>query len=126
MTYPIDQPRRVCSEAERTQILDAALASRRPVSLYPGSGPRVRRSNTSAELMYDTPVTDPRVILLDLFLSVFLCGFWLPVWFYKTLRPAKIDYVTINDYGEQIWVITAINAFGELVSITHSPPVHSR
>jgi hypothetical protein len=100
------QPRRL-TEAERNQILDLALASRiRTVIVYTGGrisggGPQVRRSTTSAEIMYATPMTHPGVIVIDIFLTILFCGLYLPVWLYRTFRKPNVYTLSIDEYGNQ-------------------------
>jgi hypothetical protein len=113
------------SEAERNQILDNALASRARgvISVSNGrflgwSGPRIRRlSASSAEVMWGARATHPAKILLDLIFSFITCGIWLFVWFIATLRRPKIQTVTIDEYGNQLWRNVKISPLQRVLSI---------
>jgi hypothetical protein len=99
-------PMRRYSEAERNHILDTALDSRLPrVIIYTGGrvygGPQVRRSTTSAEILYTTPMTHPGMIVVDCFLTTLTCGLYLPVWIYRTYRKPNVYTLSIDEYGNQ-------------------------
>lgn len=118
-----DSGRRQLSEAERTQILDNALTSRvRPViTIWDGrvrsSGPRISRSNTSAEIEWVTPVTHPAVIVMDAMLSVITCGLFGLYWFAKTLRKPQVQTVYIDEYGNQVWDNKEISPAQRVLSV---------
>lgn len=112
------------SEAERTRILDGAIAARRRPSIaiidgrvVGGGGPTIRRSNTSAELEWVEATTHPGRILVAVFLSVLTCGIYLVIYFVQTLRRPQIDTVYIDDYGNQVWGTKGISTAQRVLSV---------
>jgi hypothetical protein len=100
---------RKLSQAERAQILDVALMSRAPGSVgiiggrIRNTGPKIKRSATSAQVSWAMPVTHPGRFIWELILAFLTCGIYLPFWFIATLRGPKVDTVTIDEYGNQQW-----------------------
>lgn len=87
-----DEPAKRLSRAERTAILDEEL-----VDLV-GEGARVQaRTPTSAVVEYGERVNH----ILHLLISVFLCGLWLPVWFFVAMSGGtRLRTLTVDEYGE--------------------------
>jgi hypothetical protein len=111
------------SQAERTQILDVALMSRAPRSVgiiggrIRNTGPRIRRSATSAEVSWAMPVTHPGRFCWELILSFLTCGIYLPFWFIATLGRPKVDTVTIDEYGNQQWRQATTSSAQRVISV---------
>jgi hypothetical protein len=57
---------------------------------------RIDRSTASAELVWGKTFSSPIVFVLCAVISFFSCGFFLPIWFYMTLRP--------NRYAQSIFI----------------------
>lgn len=114
---------RKLSQAERSQILDVALMSRAPGSVgiiggrIRNTGPRIKRSATSAEVSRAMPVTHPGRFCWELILAFLTCGIYLPFWFIATLRRPRVEAVTIDEYGNQHWRQATISSAQRLISI---------
>ena len=63
-----------------------------------GEGARVQaRTPTSAVVEYGERVNH----ILHLLISVFLCGLWLPVWFFVAMSGGtRLRTLTVDEYGE--------------------------
>ncbi|MFI5506860.1 hypothetical protein ACIA48_05270 [Mycobacterium sp. NPDC051804] len=103
------------SEAERSHILASEIASL-PGGLYGtvdhvsgnisirNSGPVVtKRGRTWAEVTYDTPLTHPAYIMLQILFSVLTCGLYIPWWFYKTFKRPGVWTLSIDEDGAADW-----------------------
>jgi hypothetical protein len=67
--------------------------------------------------MWVAPVTHPGMFLVHTILSVFTCGLFLLYWFPLTLRKPKIDTVTIDEHGNQLWANKGISPAQRVVSV---------
>jgi hypothetical protein len=106
------------SEAERNQILDAAITSR-----VRGSGTLVSRSATSAQITWRAEVTDPRYIMLCTILSVCSCGLFILYWFPITLRRPGVSTVFVDEYGNQRWDQKEISPAQRVLSVIVFIPI---
>lgn len=63
---------------------------------------RIDRSTASALLVWGKTFSSPIVVVLMAVISFFTCGFFLPIWFYMTLRPNRYaQTIFIDEQGFQ-------------------------
>jgi hypothetical protein len=115
------------SNVERNRILDQAISSRdRPVisgnlnGIWGIHQPNITidRSTASAEMVWGKTLTSPLIIVLFSVLSFVTCGLFLPIWFYRTLRPNKFaQTIFIDENGLQNWGIASIPQSQRVLSV---------
>lgn len=82
----------VFSEKERAELLDRALMT------MASQGKRIEtRLPTSAVVVTGKPVNN----VLHLLLSIFLCGFWVPIWLLLgAFTGERRETVSVDEYGQ--------------------------
>jgi hypothetical protein len=114
------------SNVERNRILDQAISSRdRPVISGNLDASGAFTSPTSQSTArpprpkwYGKTLTSPLIIVLFSVLSFVTCGLFLPIWFYRTLRPNKFaQTIFMDENGLQNWGMAPIPQSQRVLSV---------